>query len=142
MDAVLKFAQARLCPPTVDQVAATACENLPDSYLPNIMQEYGRRRDFVFNELQKVDGIICIKPRGAFYIIAKLPIENAEDFIIWLLEHYHVNNETIMMAPAEGFYATPGLGRNELRIAYVLNEDDLKKAMNIFVTGLAKYMNL
>ena len=142
MEAVLKFAQARLCPPTVDQVAATACENLPDSYLPNIMKEYGRRRDFVFNELQKIDGIICIKPRGAFYIIAKLPIENAEDFIIWLLEHYHVNNETIMMAPAEGFYATPGLGRNELRIAYILNEDDLKKAMNIFVTGLEEYKRI
>jgi len=139
MEAVLKFAQARLCPPTVDQVAATACENLPDSYLPNIMKEYGKRRDFVFNELQKIDGIICIKPRGAFYIIAKLPIENAEDFIIWLLEHYHVNNETIMLAPAEGFYATPGLGRNELRIAYILNENDLKKAMNVFVTGLAEY---
>jgi len=142
MGTVLKFAQARLCPPTVDQVAATACEKLPDSYLPEIMKEYGRRRDYVFNELQKIEGVICVKPRGAFYIIAKLPIKNAEDFCIWLLENYHVNNETVKLAPAEGFYATPGLGRDELRIAYVLNEEELKKAMNIFITGLEVYKNL
>jgi len=141
MASVLKFAQARLCPPTIDQVAAAACEKLPDSYLKNILKEYDKRRNIVFDELQKIKGIVCVKPRGAFYIIAKLPIENAEDFIIWLLEKYHVNNETIMMAPAEGFYATPGLGKNELRIAYILNEDDLRKAMYIFVTGLKIYMD-
>lgn len=142
MEAVLKFAQARLCPPTIDQMAAAACVDLPDSYTEHILEEYNKRRNIVFEELQKIDGIICVKPRGAFYIIAKLPIEDAEDFIIWLLENYHVNNETIMAAPAEGFYATPGLGRNELRLAYILNENDLKKAMNIFVTGLAEYKKI
>jgi aspartate aminotransferase len=139
MELVLKFAQARLCSPTIDQVAAAVCVDLPDEYIQNNMDEYNRRRNFVYDQLIKIDGIVCVKPRGAFYIIAKLPIPNAEDFIIWLLDKYHVNNETIMLAPADGFYATEGLGKDELRIAYVLNEDDLKKAMHIFVTGLAIY---
>ncbi len=140
MVAVLKFAQARLCPPTVDQLAANACVYLEDSYIEGIMQEYKKRRDFVFEELQQIPGCICVKPQGAFYIIAKLPIKDAEDFIIWLLKDYNVSNETVMAAPAEGFYATPGLGRNELRIAYILNEEDLKKAMHIFKTGLIEYL--
>jgi aspartate aminotransferase len=140
MGSVLKFAQARLCPPTIDQLAAAACVDLPESYTAAILAEYDKRRNIVFEELQKIDGIVCVKPGGAFYIIAKLPIENAEDFIIWLLENYQVNNETVMAAPAEGFYATPGLGRNELRLAYILNENDLKKAMHIFRTGLEEYM--
>jgi aspartate aminotransferase len=139
MMAVLKFAQARLCPPTVDQLAANACVYLDDLYIEKIMQEYRKRRDFVFAELQKIPGCICVKPQGAFYIIAKLPIKDAEDFIIWMLKDYQVNNETVMTAPAEGFYATPGLGRNELRIAYILNEQDLQRAMHIFTTGLAEY---
>jgi len=139
MMAVLKFAQARLCPPTVDQLAANACVYLDDKYIENIMQEYQKRRDYVFAELQKIPGCICVKPQGAFYIIAKLPIKDAEDFIIWMLKDYQVNNETVMTAPAEGFYATPGLGRNELRIAYILNEQDLQRAMYIFRTGLAEY---
>jgi len=113
--------------------------DLPVEYTANILAEYDKRRNIVFEELQKIDGIVCVKPGGAFYIIAKLPIENAEDFIIWLLEEYHVNNETVMAAPAEGFYATPGLGRNELRLAYILNENDLRKAMHIFRTGLEEY---
>jgi aspartate aminotransferase len=140
MAAVLKFAQARLCPPTIDQIAASVCVDLPDSYINENMAEYNRRRNLVYEELKKIDGIVCVKPRGAFYILAKLPIKDAEDFVIWLLEKYHVNNETIMLSPAEGFYATPGLGKDELRIAYILNEDDLKKAMHIFVTGLEKYI--
>ncbi|HOD53248.1 MAG TPA: pyridoxal phosphate-dependent aminotransferase [Candidatus Cloacimonadota bacterium] len=139
MDSLLKFAQARLCPPTIDQLAAAVCVDLPVEYTANILAEYDKRRNIVFEELQKIDGIVCVKPGGAFYIIAKLPIENAEDFIIWLLEEYHVNNETVMAAPAEGFYATPGLGRNELRLAYILNENDLRKAMHIFRTGLEEY---
>lgn len=140
MAATLKFGQARLCPPTIDQLAAAACVDLPESYTAGILAEYDKRRNIVFEELQKIDKIVCVKPRGAFYIIAKLPIENAEDFIIWMLEHYQVNNETVMAAPAEGFYATPGLGRNELRLAYILNENDLRKSMNIFRTGLVEYM--
>ncbi|MCL1826912.1 MAG: pyridoxal phosphate-dependent aminotransferase [Candidatus Cloacimonetes bacterium] len=139
MAATLKFAQARLCAPTIDQMAIAACIGLPDSYIADVLAEYDKRRNLVYDALTKVEGLVCVKPRGAFYIIAKLPIENAEDFIIWLLENYRVNNETIIMAPAEGFYATPGLGRNELRIAYILNTEDLTKAMHIFTTGLEEY---
>jgi aspartate aminotransferase len=140
MASVLKFAQARLCPPTIDQVAAAHCTDLPIDYFDKMLAEYNKRRNIVYSELQKIDGVVCVKPRGAFYINAKLPIPDAEDFSIWLLKNYNVNNETIMIAPGEGFYATPGLGKSECRIAYVLNEHDLKKAMNIFVTGLAQYM--
>ncbi len=142
MEATLKFAQARLCPPTVDQLAANACVYLPKSYFDKMVAEYESRRNLVYEELMKIDGLICKKPEGAFYIVAKLPIENAEDFIIWLLNEYNLDGETVMAAPAEGFYATPGLGRNELRIAYILNKEELKKAMYIFQKGLAKYIEL
>ncbi len=139
MNAVLKFAQARLCPPTIDQLAANACVYLDDCYISNIQQEYQKRRDLVYNEVITIPGVVCTKPQGAFYIVAKLPIEDAEDFVIWLLNEYSVDGETVMCAPAEGFYATPGLGRDELRIAYILNENDLKKAMHIFKTGFEAY---
>lgn len=139
MAATLKFAQARLCPPTVDQLAANACINLGDDFFGPLISEYKKRRDLVYNELQKIPGIVCVKPQGAFYIVAKLPIENAEDFVIWLLDNFQIDNETVMAAPAEGFYSTPGLGRNELRLAYILNEEDLAKAMNIFRKGFEEY---
>ena len=142
MAAVLKFGQARLCPPTVDQLAAAASDLLPENYIDDTMHEYNKRRNLVYEELQKIEGLICVKPRGAFYIIAKLPIEDAEDFTIWLLNNYQINNETVMLSPAEGFYATPGLGRNEVRIAYILKEEDLKIAMNIFVKGLEEYRRI
>jgi len=139
MEATLKFAQARLCPPTVDQLAANACVYLPDSYYEEIVSEYQSRRDLVFDEISSIDNVICKKPSGAFYIVAKLPIVDAEDFVIWLLSEYQIDNETVMAAPAEGFYATPGLGRNELRLAYILNKEELKKAMRIFKEGLKVY---
>ncbi|HOV16595.1 MAG TPA: pyridoxal phosphate-dependent aminotransferase [Candidatus Cloacimonadota bacterium] len=139
MASVLKFAQARLCPPTVDQLAANACIDLGDDYFEGIRIEYKKRRDLVYSELQKIPGCLCVKPQGAFYIVAKLPIKNAEDFIIWLLKEYQVDGETVMAAPADGFYATPGLGKDELRLAYILKEEDLQKAMYIFRTGLAEY---
>lgn len=142
MEATLKFAQARLCPPTVDQLAANACVHLPESYFSGIVGEYQSRRDLVFEALNKIDGIICKKPEGAFYIVAKLPIADAEDFVIWMLDEFRINNETVMAAPAEGFYATPGLGKSELRLAYVLNKEDLTKAMHIFSEGLAEYIQL
>jgi len=142
MAATLKFAQARLCPPTVDQLAANACVRLPDSYFEEIVSEYQSRRDLVFDSLARIDGIICKKPEGAFYIVAKLPIADAEDFVMWLLNDFSINNETLMAAPAEGFYATPGLGKNELRLAYILNRDDLAKAMHIFSEGLAEYKRI
>lgn len=139
MDAVLKFAQARLCPPTVDQLAANACVSLKDEYFTEMVTEYQARRDLVMAELVTIPGIICKKPEGAFYIVAKLPIADAEDFVIWLLNEYNVDGETVMAAPAEGFYATPGLGKNELRLAYILCQEDLKKAMHIFKSGLVEY---
>jgi aspartate aminotransferase len=140
MTALLKFAQARLCPPTLGQHAANACIALKEEYFAGMLAEYQSRRDLVFAALQEIEGVICIKPKGAFYIIAKLPIADAEDFVKWLLLEYSVNNETVMVAPAAGFYATEGLGNDEVRIAYILNSGDLQKAMTIFKSGLQEYM--
>ena len=142
MAALLKFAQARLCPPTVDQLAANAGIYLPQEYYEQIKQEYQARRDLVFSELEKIPGIICKKPEGAFYIFAKLPVDNAEDFIIWMLKEFQINKETVMAAPGDGFYATNGLGKNELRLAYILCKEDLAKAMQIFKNGLETYQKL
>ena len=141
ISAAIKFAQARLCPPTIDQFAANAAIDIEEKYFKTIIAEYDKRRNVVFEELQKVDDIICIKPTGAFYIIAKLPIENADDFAKWMLEEYSLNGETVMFAPAAGFYATPNVGKNEVRFAYILNENDLRKAMHIFREGLKTYQN-
>ncbi|MBN1948604.1 MAG: pyridoxal phosphate-dependent aminotransferase [Candidatus Cloacimonetes bacterium] len=138
---VIKFAQARLCPPTLDQLAAKAAIDIEGKYFDRILQEYDKRRNIVYEELQKIDDIICVKPEGAFYIIAKLPIEDADDFAVWLLSNFSRDNETVMVAPAQGFYATPGLGKNEIRLAYVLNEQSLRKAMKLFREGLAEYLN-
>ncbi|MBT4576381.1 MAG: pyridoxal phosphate-dependent aminotransferase [Candidatus Cloacimonetes bacterium] len=137
----IKFAQARLCPPTIDQLAANAAIDIEEEYFKGIIKEYDARRNLVFEELQKIDDIICIKPKGAFYIIAKLPIEDADDFAKWMLEEFSYENETVMFAPAQGFYATKNLGKNEIRLAYILNLNDLKKAMEIFRKGLAEYIN-
>lgn len=139
---VIKFAQARLCPPTIDQLAANAAIDIEEEYFKGIIKEYDSRRNLIFNELQKIDNIICKKPKGAFYIIAKLPIEDAEDFAKWMLEEFSYENETVMFAPAQGFYATEGLGKNEIRLAYILNINALKKAMEIFRLGLKKYISL
>ena len=137
-----KFAMARLCPPTIDQLAANACIDIKKGYFKAILKEYDKRRNIVFDELQKIDNVVCIKPKGAFYIIAKLPIEDAEDFVKWILTEFSIDNETVMFAPAQGFYATPELGKNEVRIAYVLNEKALKKAMYIFRKGLEEYIKI
>ena len=142
MAALLKFAQARLCPPTVDQLAANAGIYLPQEYYEQIKQEYQARRDLVFSELEKIPGVIRKKPEGAFYIFAKLPVDNAEDFIIWMLKEFQINKETVMAAPGDGFYATNGLGKNELRLAYILCKEDLAKAMHIFKIGLETYQKL
>lgn len=140
LDALMKFAQARLCPPTLEQHAANAATELQDEYFQMNISEYDHRRKTVYNELKDMEGVVCLPPKGAFYIIAKLPVEDAEHFVRWLLTDYSVNNETVMVAPAEGFYATPGMGRDEVRLAYILNENDLKKAMQIFKMGLAEYL--
>ncbi len=139
MKAVLKFAQARLCPPTIDQLAANAAIDIEAEYFRKILVEYDKRRNIVYDELMTIDGVICKKPAGAFYIIAKLPIEDAEDFTIWMMKDFSVDNQTVMVAPAEGFYATPGMGKDEIRIAYILKEEDLKKAMGIFKKALETY---
>ncbi len=136
----IKFAQARLCPPTLEQLAANAAIDIESEYFEKILAEYDKRRNIIFEELQKIEDLICIKPKGAFYIIAKLPIVDADDFARWMLSDFNFDNETVMFAPAEGFYATPGMGRNEIRLAYVLNETALRKAMIIFRKGLATYI--
>ena len=141
MTSVMKFAQARLCPPTVDQLAANAVIDLEQDYFDEVICEYTKRRDIVYEELSKIEGVVCKKPEGAFYIMAKLPISDAEDFVVWLLREFSVDNETVMFAPAGGFYATPNLGKNEIRIAYVLNEKDLRRAMEILKLGLEAYKN-
>lgn len=142
MSAVLKLAQARLCPPTIDQMAAEACVTLGEEYFSAMNREYCKRRDLVFAELQSIEGVICIKPEGAFYIVAKLPIADAEDFVKWMLEEFSIDNETVMVAPAAGFYASNNIGANEIRFAYVLNENSLAKAMNIFKKGIKEYIAL
>lgn len=136
---VLKLCMGRLCVPTLEQVGATALYGIDMSYFAPIKDEYTKRRDIVFQALQKMEGVICEKPRGAFYVIAKMPVDDAEKFVIWMLENFDVDGETLMFAPAEKFYATPDMGRNEARLAYVLNADDLKKAMNILEKALKAY---
>ena len=141
-ETALKFAQARLSPPTYAQIASEAALDTPDSYFDEIIEEYIERRNILVQELQKIPGIKVVKPNGAFYCIVELPISNADAFAQWLLEAFRVENETIMMAPAAGFYATPGLGKNQLRIAYVLKKEDLIKSVNILKQGLKVYKNL
>ncbi|HPH60641.1 MAG TPA: pyridoxal phosphate-dependent aminotransferase [Candidatus Syntrophosphaera sp.] len=142
MDATLKFAQARLCPPTVDQLAALACVPLGADFFRPLIAEYQARRDLVFNALMEIPGVVCVKPQGAFYILVKLPVDDCEQFIVWMLDEFNLDGETVMGAPGEGFYATPGLGRNEMRLAYVLNETELRKAMRIFARGFEEYQKL
>ena len=139
---ILKLCQGRLCVSTLDQVGSVELYNTPSSYFTEVNNEYKNRRDVLYNELIKIKGVICKKPAGAFYIVAKLPIENAEDFVIWMLTDFNKDGETVMACPAEDFYATPGLGRDEIRLAYVLKEDDLHKAAIILKEGLEKYLEL
>ncbi|MCK4979575.1 MAG: pyridoxal phosphate-dependent aminotransferase [Candidatus Delongbacteria bacterium] len=136
---VLKFGQARLCPPSIDQQAAEAAVDVPDSYFEEVITEYDKRRNLAYEEVSKIDNVIVSKPKGAFYMILELPIDDADDFAKWLLLDFNVDNETTMVAPVSGFYATPGLGKNQVRLAYILNTTDLKKAINIIKLGLAEY---
>ncbi len=135
----LKFGQQRLCPPVIGQLAAEAALDSPEEYYQSIEQEYTRRRDFLIEALNNIPGVVCPKPRGAFYAIAKLPIDNSEKFAKWMLSEFNYNNQTVMVAPADGFYSTPGLGTNEVRLAYVLNIDDLKNAMACLREALKVY---
>ena len=135
----LKFAQARLSPPTYAQIACEAALDTPESYFTEVINEYVERRNVLIDELQKIEGVTVAKPKGAFYCIAELPVENADDFAQWLLEKFHLNNETIMIAPAAGFYSTEGLGKNQVRIAYVLKKEDLITSVNILKEALKQY---
>ncbi len=139
MAQIMKLAQGRLCVPTLEQVGATALYNTPVSYLKDVNKEYQKRRDILYSKLKEMPGVICDEPKGAFYVVAKLPVDDAEKFVVWMLKEFDVDNETVMMAPAQGFYASEGLGKNEARLAYVLKEDNLKKAMDILKAGLEAY---
>jgi aspartate aminotransferase len=139
MAAALKFAQARLSPPTFGQIAAEAAIDTPQSYFDKVKAEYISRRDFVIEELNKMDGVFCPKPSGAFYCIAQLPIDDSDNFCQWLLEKFDYQMQTVMLAPATGFYSHPELGKKQVRIAYVLNLNDLKNAMECLREALKVY---
>jgi len=139
MDALLRFGQARLCPPTLGQYACTALTEIPRDYIPRVIAEYEKRRDVVFAALDAIPGVLVRKPEGAFYMCARLPVDDANAFAEFLVRDFDLDGETVTIAPADGFYATPGLGRDEVRIAYVLDEKRLRRAMTIFAKALAVY---
>lgn len=139
MKTAMKFAQARLSPPSLGQIAAEAAMETPDSYFEEVIEEYRKRRDIVVKMMNNMEGVICPEPKGAFYVTAKLPIDDADKFCQWLLEDFNHDNQTVMLAPATGFYSTPGAGLNEVRISYVLNVDDLRKAMESIEVALKHY---
>lgn len=135
----MKFAQARLCPPSFGQIAGEAAIDTPDSYFEEVYNEYIARRNFMVTELNKIPGVYCPNPKGAFYAVVKLPIDNSDKFAQWLLEDFDYNKQTVMVAPATGFYNTPGLGQNEVRVAYVLKIDDLRSAVEVLKHALEVY---
>ena len=135
----MKFAQARLCPPTIEQIACEAAIDTPQSYFDEVIKEYKDRRDTLIDELHKIEGVKVTPPKAAFYCIAELPVDNTETFAQWLLESYNLNGETVMVAPAAGFYSTAGMGLKQVRIAYVLNKEDLTKAVHILKDAIATY---
>ncbi|MDI6845713.1 MAG: pyridoxal phosphate-dependent aminotransferase [Candidatus Saccharicenans sp.] len=140
--AVLKFAQARLCPPSVEQLAALAAYRMGRDYFRPIRTEYQRRRDVLYEGLRSIPGVFLRKPQGAFYVICRLPVKDSEHFAQWMLTDFSLNGKTVMVAPGPGFYATPGRGQDEVRIAYVLKEEDLVEAIEILRQSLEKYRKL
>lgn len=139
LDAAMKFAQARLSPPTFAQILGEAAVDLPADYFDTVHAEYTSRRDILVSRLQQMEGVTCPLPGGAFYAMAQLPVDDSEKFCQWLLESFSYNGATVMMAPAAGFYATPGQGRNEVRLAYVLNTHDINAAMDCLEAALKEY---
>ncbi len=135
----LKFAQARLSPPSLGQIAGEAALDTPEEYFTEVYNEYIARRNYIVEALNKMEGVYCSKPKGAFYCIVRLPVDDADKFCQWLLEDFEYKNQTVMLAPASGFYSTKGLGKNEVRIAYVLKLDDLKNAMESLEVALREY---
>lgn len=139
LDTALKFAQARLSPPLFGQIAGEASVDTPRSYFDKVKKEYTERRDFLVDSLNKIEGVICPKPKGAFYTVVKLPIDNNEKFCQWMLSDFEYKKQTVMLAPASGFYSSPEKGVDEVRIAYVLNKKDLEKAMEVLKIALEQY---
>lgn len=139
MSAAMKFAQARLSPPTIAQFAAQGALDTPQSYFDEVVTEYVQRRDIMVDGLNSIEGVFCPKPRGAFYCVAKFPVDNTENFCQWLLEEFDLDGKTVMMAPASGFYSTPGKGLQEARIAYVLKQDSLREAVEVLREALKVY---
>ncbi len=139
MSTVLKYAQARLSPPTLAQIASEAALQTGPEYFENVKQEYRKRRDILVDGLNDIEGVFCPKPKGAFYAVAKLPVHSTDRFAQWLLSTFELNNKTVMLAPAEGFYATPGMGLNQVRLAYVLKQADLERSVEILGDALKKY---
>jgi aspartate aminotransferase len=139
LDAAMKFAQARLSPPSFAQILGEAAIDLPANYFDTTKAEYKKRRDTLVKRLNAIPGVFCPNPGGAFYAMARLPVDDADTFCQWLLESFAYNNETVMLAPASGFYSTPGLGKNEVRLAYVLNTDAINKAMDCLEKALEAY---
>ena len=142
LSTVLKFAQARLSPPTFGQVAGEAALSTPNEYFIEVIKEYEQRRNLLVERLNSIEGVFCPKPSGAFYVIARLPVENAEHFAQWLLEDFDFQNQTIMVAPANGFYFTKSRGLNQVRIAYVLNKESLNKSIDCLEEALRLYSNI
>ena len=139
VNAALRFGQSRLCPPSYGQIAAEAALQTPTSYFTDVYDEYISRRDCMVEGLNKIPGVYCPKPKGAFYTVVKLPIDDSDRFARWLLEEFSYNNETVMVAPATGFYASEGMGKNEVRVAYVLKNEDLKAAIKVLEEALKVY---
>ncbi len=139
MKGILKMNQSRLCSPTLEMIGAAALYDMPEEYFKDVLKEYESRRDILFEGLMNIEGIECKKPKGAFYIVASLPVDNAEDFVKFMLQEFSDNNETLMITPAENFYGTPGKGRNQARITYTLNKNDLKRAIELLQLGLKAY---
>jgi len=140
-DAAMKFAQARLSPPGLAQLLGEAAVDLPDNFFDGPKQEYQQRRDLLVSRLNAMPGVFCPNPGGAFYAMARLPIDDSDKFCQWLLESFSYQNQTLMLAPATGFYGTPGLGKQEVRLAYVLNLDSINKAMDCLERALIEYNN-
>ncbi|MFK8060161.1 MAG: pyridoxal phosphate-dependent aminotransferase [Polaribacter sp.] len=139
VNTAIKFAQARLSPPTYALIASEAALETPQSYFDDVKAEYVERRNTLITELQKIEGVKVANPKGAFYCVAQLPVADTDDFAQWMLEKFHYNNETVMVAPASGFYSTKGEGKNQIRMAYVLNKTDLIKSVEILAEALKEY---
>lgn len=139
LSTALKFAQARLSPVEISQAMAVEAHKNSGEYLKNANREYAQRRVYIVDALNSIEGVFAPNPKGAFYCVAKLPVDNAEDFARWMLEEFDYNGETVMVAPNAGFYSTPGMGLDEVRIAYVLKTEDLKKAVKVLEEGLKAY---